>query len=216
MFRKGGEVQASAALGNGFEAQGAVAISNHIALTTNFSYVNNHSNQYTVTTVDDEEVKYHRFFEGGLGYYTNQGNWCYEIIGGYGRGEGEAYDNYDFWGSQNVTATGKYDRIFFQPAFGMNKKLFHFAIIPRISIVDFKEFVSDVATVPINPSAEVFFEPAFLGRVNLADNHLMLNFQVGFSVPVESDPFYDYRIFQISTGLGFRFGGLHANKGDED
>lgn len=209
MFRKAGEFQGSIGFGNGLDLQGAVAVTNHIGLMANYSYENRHSSQYT-TTPDDDEYHYHNFFEGGLGYYENQGKWVYEIFAGYGRGEGAGYDNYVWWGNQSVRATGRYQRVFIQPAFGMNKNIFQFSIVPRISIVDFEDFTSSSTSFEIEESPRVFFEPAFLGRVNLMNNHLFLGFQVGFSVPVASDVFYDYRPVQFSTGLGFRFGGIHT------
>lgn len=211
MFRKAGELQGSLSFGNGLDVQGAVAVTNHIGLTTNFSYENRHSSQYS-TTQDDDEYHYHRFLEGGIGYFENQGKWCYEIYAGYGRGEGASYDNYVWWSNQSVRATGKFDRYFIQPAFGMNKNIFHFSLVPRVSLVDFKEFSSDASTFTINEDPKFFFEPAFMGRVNLMNNHLFLGFQVGFSVPVASDVFYEYRPVHFSTGLGFRFGGIHASE----
>lgn len=211
MFRKAGEFQGSISFGNGLDVQGAVAVSNHIGIMANYSYADYYSSNYTTNSMEDE-FHYHNFLEGGVGYFENQGSWCYEIFAGYGKGEGSNYDSYVWWNNQNVRATGKYDRIFIQPAFGMNKKIFHMSIVPRISIVDFKEFSSDVSSFTIDESARFFFEPAFLGRVNLMNNHLFLAFQAGFSVPVASNVFYDYRPFQFSTGIGFRFGGLHGSK----
>ena len=89
------------------------------------------------------------------------------------------------------------------------------SIVPRISIVDFTEFTSDLSSVPVNESARVFFEPAFVGRVNLLNNHMFLAFQGGFSVPFDSELVYQYRPIQFSTGLGFRFGGIHPEEKEE-
>lgn len=212
MFRKGGEVQGAVAYGNGLDIQGAVAVSNHIGLMANYHYENIHPNKY-FSHFDEDEYQFHKFFEGGIGYYGNRQNWFYEIFAGYGRGQASSYDSYDFlWVSGDMQATGKYERVFIQPAFGMNKKIFHFSIAPRISIVDFKEFSSDatLTTMDVNPT--VFFEPAFLGRVNLMNNHFFLGFQAGFSLPAANDVIYDYRAAHISAGLGFRVGGIHENR----
>ncbi|HTF17430.1 MAG TPA: hypothetical protein VK658_05120 [Chryseolinea sp.] len=209
LLRKAGEVQGSVGFGNGLDVQGAVAVTNHIGLMANYSYEDRNSSQYSSNPSNDD-YHYHNFFEGGLGYFENNGAWCYEIFAGYGRGEGASYDNYIWWGDQDVRATGSYDRIFIQPAFGMNKKLFHLSFVPRISIVDFKDFETNASTFVIDEHPKVFFEPAVLGRVNLINNRFFLGFQLGFSVPVASDVFYQYRPVQFSTGLGFRFGGIHG------
>jgi hypothetical protein len=213
MFRKAGEVQGAVGFGNGLDVQGAVAVSNHIGLMGNYSYQNRRSQQDSPNPYEDE-YHFHKFLEGGVGYFENHGKWCYEIFAGYGWGEGSSYDAYVFWGDESVKATGKYHRIFIQPAFGMNKNIFHFSIVPRVSILDFKEFSSDLSSIKVNDKATVFFEPAFLGRVNLMDNHFFVGFQAGLSLSVENDLFYDYRPFQFSTGLGFRFGGIHEKSGD--
>ena len=207
LFTKAGEVQAAVGFGNGLDVQGAVAVTNHIGLMANYNYLDLRSSQYS-SKPSDEDYNYHNFFEAGLGYYENQDKWCYEIFAGYGRGEGASYDNYMWWGDQSVKATGQYDRIFIQPAFGVNKKRFHFSFVPRISIVDFKEFESDGNTFAIDDNPKVFLEPAVIGRMNLMNNRCFFGFQMGFSVPISGDVFYEYRPAQFSLGLGFRFGGV--------
>ncbi len=207
LFRKAGEFQGAIGFGNGLDVQGAVSVSNHIGLMTNFSYANRHSNPYDIDE-DNDDYHYHKFFEGGVGYYENQGQWCYEIFAGYGKGEGANYDTYDWWGSNSERATGKFERFFIQPAFGLNKKIMHVSFVPRISIVDFKEFSNDVSTFKIDDDPQVFFEPAVIGRVNLANNKLFFHFQTGFSIAAGSDTFYDYTAFHFSTGIGFRLGSI--------
>lgn len=216
MFGKAGELQGSIGVGNGLDVHGAVAITNHVGLLANYNYENRRSGDQSLTPTFDE-FQYHQFIEGGLGYYQNQGDWCYELFAGYGRGEGASFETFAWWGPPDGKVRGEYDRVFIQPAFGMNKKqLFHFSIVPRISLVNFKELASDSTTSYTsrnNPT--VFFEPAFMGRINLMNNHLFLAFQLGISVPVEKDLLYDYRPTQFSTGIGFRLGGIHGNSNNK-
>ena len=47
-----------------------------------------------------------------------------------------------------VRATGKFERYFIQPAFGLNKKIMHVSFVPRLALVDFNEFSSDAAVSP--------------------------------------------------------------------
>ena len=212
LFTKAGEFQGTAALGNGVDVQTAASITNHIGIMANYSYEYSHGSQYT-NDFDEDRYHYHQFFEGGVGYYENVKSWCYEIFAGYGKGEGRSYDSYTWWNNEDVLATGKYERYFIQPAFGLNKKIMHVSFVPRISLVNFTEFSDGVRTQKINDSPRLFFEPAVVGRVNLADNHLILMFQAGVSVhPASGELFYDYRPFQFSTGLGFRIGGIKKEK----
>jgi len=210
LFKKAGEFQGSMQLGNGLDLQGAVSVTNHIGLMANYSYADRNSTNFDPD--DDSGYHHHKFFEGGIGYYENQGAWCYEIFAGYGRGEGASYDEYEWWGAQSQRATGKFERYFIQPAFGLNKKIMHVSFVPRISIVDFTEFSSDVAVQPLNNDPDIFIEPAVIGKVNLMDNHIFFVFQAGFTVPVSST-YFEYRPFQFSTGLGFR---LFGNKKEKD
>jgi hypothetical protein len=209
MFTKAGEFQGSMQLGNGLDLQGAVSVTNHIGLMANYSFADRNTKNYDPD--DENGYHYHRFFEGAIGYFENEGNWCYEIFAGYGRGEGASYDQYEWWGTQRERATGKFERYFIQPAFGLNKKIMHVSFAPRISIVDFNEFSNDFITYPIDDNPKVFIEPAVIGRVNLMDNHLFFVFQAGVSVPVTS-VYYEYRPIQLSTGMGFRFGGTKKDK----
>ena len=132
--------------GNGLDLQGAVSITNHIGLMANYSYADRNTNSYDPDYSDT--YHHHKFLEGGIGYYENNGNWCYEVFAGYGRGDGASVDEYAWWGSQSGRATGKYERYFIQPAFGLNKKVMHVSFVPRISIVDFSEFTNDIINLP--------------------------------------------------------------------
>lgn len=207
MFTKAGEFQGSIQFGNGIDAQGAVSVTNHIGLMGNFSYADNKS-----PDPDDlDDYHRHKFFEGGIGYFENEGKWCYEIFAGYGKGEGSSYDTYDFFDTNSgdeVMATGKFERFFIQPAFGLNKKVMNVAFVPRISLVDFTEFTSDTRVAPYiaDDDPKLFIEPAVIGRVNLMNNHMFFTFQGGVSLPV-SKVYYEYRPLHLSAGIGFRIGG---------
>jgi len=205
LFTKAGEFQGSMQFGNGLDVQGAVSVTNHIGVMANYSYGNRKKNNYDPD--DESGYHYHKFFEGGLGYYENQGNWCYEIFAGYGKGEGASYDQYDWWDGQTERATGQFQRYFIQPAFGLNKKIMGVSFIPRVSLVDFTSFSNDVVSYPIEDDPVVFIEPAVAGKVNLMENHFFFTFQAGFSIPATTT-YFEYRPFQISTGIGFRLGGI--------
>ena len=206
LFGKQGEFQGSVQVGNGIEGQAAFAVTNHIGLIANYSYINN--------TESEESTDYHRhrFYEGGIGYYNNSEDLVFEFFTGYGKGEGSSYESFFFSGSQPVQATGLYERYFFQPAFGFNKKIFHLSVATRVSVVDFTEFDYGSGHIPDDRPAIVFFEPAVTGRVNMMNNHLFYVFQTGFSTPVGQEKYFDHRGLQISMGMGFRLGGRKSGE----
>ncbi|HEY9046139.1 MAG TPA: hypothetical protein VIN08_09595 [Ohtaekwangia sp.] len=212
LFTKGGEFQGSMQVGNGLDLQGALSVSNHIGIMANYSFEDrsNNTNQN-----DDDDYHQHKFLEGGIGYYENDGIWCYEIYGGYGKGEASSYADYSFFSAGTSKATGKYERFFVQPAFGINKKVMHVSFIPRFSVVNFYQFKDDVTgtvVTNVNSSAKVFVEPAVMGRVNLANNHIFFTFQAGATIVASPDVYFEYRTFQLGTGVGFRFGGSASSK----
>ena len=208
LFQGAGEFQGSVHFGNGIDFQGAVSVSDHIGLMANYSFTNR-----TSTTDEDQYVK-HNLFEGGLGYYENSSRICYEFFAGYGTGEGTAYDNYDFIsGSSTLRATGKYRRIFFQPSIGSNSRIFNWGFSARFSLVDFLSFEQDgLVYEPNHNNLYLFFEPAFVGKLYFGKSGIFTNFQAGFNLPAQGDPYFEYNAFHMSIGFGFRVGGTPASE----
>ena len=202
MFTKAGEFQASVQIGNGLEAQSAFAITEHFGVMANYLYIN--------ATDAEEEADYsrHRLFEGGLGYFNNREDSFFEVFAGYGRGQGSTFDGFEFFGSQAVYATGKYERYFVQPAFGMNKDEVNVSFAPRFSMVDFYEFSTESGGISIHEKPKFFFEPAVIGRANFANNHMYVVFQAGVCLSMNEELYFDRRNFQLSTGLGLRLGAV--------
>ena len=200
MFTKGGEFQAAAHVGNGLEIQSAYAITDHLGVMTNLSFIDQ-------TGLDSEEDYHrHRFFEGGIGYFKNRDESFFEVYAGYGRGQGTSYDEYELLGPQSVAATGRYERYFLQPAFGLNKDYMNVSFAPRFSLVDFYEFSTELARTEVREKPKAFFEPAIIGRANFANNHLYAIFQAGASLNMNQSLYFDRRTFTVSAGLGLRLG----------
>ena len=142
MFQGAGEVQVAAQIGQGYDVQTAVSITDHVGVMANYAYTGNTS----VDEDDKEDYIRHNFFEGAIGYYENKGKFGYEIFAGYGKGKGTTYDKYDFAGGTEIKATGRYQRFFIQPAIGMNKSVFNWIVAARFSLVDFTEFSNSTQT----------------------------------------------------------------------
>src|SRR5690606_32016070 len=129
---------------------------------------------------------------------------------GYGRGEGSSKN--EFLGvDAPAPSTGKYERYFIQPAFGMNKKVMHVSFVMRVSVVDFTAYSDDQISFTVREDPKLFFEPAVVGRVNFADNKLFLTFQGGLSSAMSSNTYFEHRRFQFGSGIGFRFGSIGRN-----
>ncbi|MFZ6014160.1 MAG: hypothetical protein ACOYXT_27710 [Bacteroidota bacterium] len=207
MFTKGGEFQGTIQVGNGLELQSAVSVSNHIGLMGNYTYINREN----LDPDDPEDYHHHKFWEGGIGYFQNDDGMFFEIFAGYGKGKGSSYGQYYLF-SDNELSTGKYERYFLQPAFGFNKKIMNVAFVPRLSFVDFSEFSRDGVAYEVSEDPRMFFEPAVIGRVNMANNNFYFTFQAGTSISTSGSNYFDHRPFQLSTGIGFRIGGVKPEK----
>ncbi len=204
LFTQAGEFQGSFQMGNGLDLQGAVSITNNIALMGNFSYADRRSGN------DLEKYHYQKYFEGAIGYYKNDEKMCYEIFAGIGKGEGAGLDRYStlLLTPVEIQTSGKYKRYFIQPAFGLNKKVMHVSFVARFSFVDMYEFIDETNGINYyNSPLAVFIEPAVVGKVNVADGNLFFTFQAGASALITGQPDWDRRPFQLGAGFGFRIGG---------
>ncbi len=197
MFTKGGEFQASVQVGNGLDGQVALSLTKNIGMIGSYSYINRER-------LKEDDFHRHTFYEGGWGYFNNKEDVYVEVFAGFGKGEGTSTDS--FLGLSG--ATGRYERYFIQPAIGYNKKAMHAAFVARFSVVDFTDYSYGGSTVAVNEDPKVFFEPAVVAKANAMDNHLFFTFQAGFSTRFSNDVYFDHRNFQISTGIGFRLGGV--------
>lgn len=202
MFQGAGEVQVSAQISRGYEAQAGVAITDHLGVIGNVAYVSSGSDDD-----DDEDFIRHSFYEGGIGYYENSDRLCYEIYAGYGRGKGTTYDTYDFFNpDEPVRATGHYQRFFIQPAIGSNHhRVFNWTGVMRFSLVDFTEFESGGQTARPDSDPILFIEPSFIGKINFGESKIFANFQAGLSFPRQEIDF-DYEPLSFAIGMGLRFG----------
>jgi hypothetical protein len=204
MFTKDGEFQAAVQIGNGIEAQSAMAVTEHFAVMANYLYLD------VSNTENDEGYHRHRFFEGGIGYFSNTDESFFEVFAGYGRGKGATDEGFDFLGSDPLVATGRYERYFIQPALGLNKSTMDVSFAPRFSMVDFYEYATEVGRSTIHESPKFFFEPAVIGRANFANNNMFFVFQGGISIGLSENIYFGRRNLQFSAGLGLRLGGARA------
>jgi hypothetical protein len=202
MFQNAGELQGAVQVGNGYDGQTAASLTNHMGVMANYSYIDRKG------SAGNEFLK-SRYFEGGFGYFGNNSRMFLELFAGYGIGRSSGHDSYDFLGTNTSGGTGRYQRYFIQPAFGYNKGVMNVSFVPRFSVVDFTEFSSGSTLIADHHHPVSFFEPAIIGRINLG-HHFFLTFQGGASRAL-AKAYFDYRVFQMSTGLGFRLNAVPVN-----
>jgi hypothetical protein len=210
LFREQGEAQISGFItSGGLEGQGAYALTDHLAVIGSYTY----GKQTTTNSTANPPIEYdwkNSFAEIGIGYFDRSRSARYELFAGYGIGEGTSLDQYSFFGlNNNVVATGKRSRIFVQPSIGTNNRNFNIAFTPRLCYVNMSEFTTAVASAKPKDSGQFYVDPAFTAKFRLAGNLHGL-FQLGLTVPVPGEVFYEFSTMQVALGIQIDTGGLRT------
>lgn len=138
-------IAAYISLENGYDAQTAYAISDHIGIMFNGYYKNWHNPKR-----NDIYIKNY-LFEGGLGYFYALDELRLEAYAGYGIGQNDsrfkAIDNgYFLPSSKEFSFTANMQRFFVQGSFGYASKSFEIASSLRYARVYVDEFYTDRKT----------------------------------------------------------------------
>ncbi len=179
------EVQASIHAGtSGFDPQFAYAVTDHMGIMLNGSFLNS-------TSDSTEDYHKHRFFEAGAGYYTHFGTrGKFETFAGAGFGKVDAL----YWLSRSDVS---FNRYFIQPSVGFTTKIVDAGLSTRIVIVSYNQISEDVTGV--------FFEPIFTLKAGF--DHIKAIGKVGFSLPMNSENInFDNQPFIFSLGIQANFG----------
>lgn len=208
LFDEQGEAQISGYLSAaGIEAQAAYSLTDNIAITGSYEYANQKKTSNGV-----EYERKNNYAEFGLGIYNTTRSFKWEVLGGYGFGEGTSSDVYYFFapafgvGTETV-ATGKMTRIFLQPSIGTNNRGTNLSFTPKFSWVDYSEFTSGGVTVQPTDDPVIFLEPAATVKFHLAGNLFMVG-QIGLTLPLAGDPYFKYQPMSASIGIQIDTGGL--------
>lgn len=176
LMDKKGELHAAAHAGtNGADIQGAYAISDRMGLVAAASFGSSDE--------EGEDFHKHSYIELGADYFRPIGKiGRYEALGGLGVGSAESVTQYNFFGPQEVQATGDYTKIFLQNNFGLETGPLETGLVLRLSHVVFTEF--ETSSMTYNESkAGTFFEPAIFAR--LGWKNVKIESQVGISGPLQ-------------------------------
>jgi hypothetical protein len=210
LFREQGEAQISGYVcSGGLEGQLGYSLTDHFALIGSYAY-GTQKNSYTSSgTTTDYDWK-NSNGQIGLGYFDRGRSVRYEVFIGMGFGQGTSLDQYSFFGlNNNVVATGKKTNYFLQPSIGTNNQNFNIIFTPRFTYQTFSEFSTAVASIQPNDKGQIFIEPALTAKFRLAGN-LHGIFQLGLTVPVPGDVYYEYSSLQAALGVQIDTGGLRT------
>jgi len=179
------EVQASIHAGtSGFDPQFAYAVTDHMGIMLNGSFLNS-------TSDSTDSYHKHKFVEAGAGYYSHFGTrGKFETFAGAGFGKIDAL----YWLSDsNVSFT----RYFIQPSVGITTKVVDAGLSTRIVIVNYNQISTSVPGV--------FFEPIFTLKAGY--DHIKAVGKIGFSFPMNSEKTnFDNQPFILSLGIQANFG----------
>jgi hypothetical protein len=182
---------------NGYDAQFAYAITDHVAMIANGSF----QSKSDSSALD----RYHKhlFGELGAGYYTKLGDRArFECFGGYGLGQAETGYDYTFFTHNSGVVKGMYERYFIQTDFGISSTfdVVTSGISLKGSYVNFFKFSSGLEEIHESRS-NMYFEPAVFIRVGW--KYIKFQFQFGGSILTNENPAFNHQPFMLSGGLVF-------------
>lgn len=205
---------------NGFDIQGAYAITKSIAVQGSYFSRNERTQGDGVEDefFDSSVINYKRnLVEFGAGYFTpidQKGKILFQVFGGVGFGRFTFTDNgkeksqqlYSRFHNANIT------KYYLEPAITFrNKETFAASLSTRFSFVKFRNVQTNYSQPEkefykldsINRFTSVFFEPAFVNSYGFNKlPGLRLEYQLGLSL-LMSRNIMDYRRFNFSVGLVF-------------
>lgn len=215
---------------HGFDLQGAVAVTNNIALQANYFYRSEKTTSTSSSYSDfaRSSVKYQRrLFEFGAGYFTpvdKKQRMLFQVYAGAGLGktkiadDGIEFSGIDYHRNYNTNIT----KFYLEPSITFRmKEIFAATVATRASIVKFRNIETNYSLLEkqdfnldsLDRFAVAFFEPAFVGSFGF--NKLpgfRIELQAGLCVLWE-ESFIDYRPFNFSVGLVFDIGKLIKGSG---
>jgi len=180
-----GEIQAAIYTGvSGFDSQFAMAVSDNTGIMLNGSISNSNS------SIEYNDNSRRQFVELGIGHYRKINEKArIETFGGFGIGK--------VHGQFNIAHNGDYseahfNRIFFQPTFGLTSKIFDGSIAPR--------FVAVSIYHPSISGLGIFLEPVVTCKIGY--KNVKAVFQIGISLPLNYKQIhFDYQPMIFSVGI---------------
>jgi len=216
---------------NGYDIQGAYAITDHIAVQGSYFSRNERTSSNEEDYFDSSVIKYNRsLFEFGAGYFTpidRKGKVHFQLFGGAGFGKFTINENgrdnnlllYHRFHNTNVT------KFYLEPAITFKStEVFAASLSTRFSIIKFNNITTNYTQAEketfnldsIGRNAIVFFEPAFVNSFGFNKlPGLRIEYQLGLSL-LMSRTVVDNRTFNFSVGLVFDIPKLIKGAGNKN
>ncbi len=219
---------------NGFDVQGAVAVTDHIAVQGNF-YSRSEKGYTGSSNGDSSVVRYKRnLVEFGAGYFTSinkKESVYFQVFGGVGFGKLNLKDaGNTFNGSiYNNFYNANFNKYYLEPAIIFRKKdLFAASLSTRFSLLSFRNIHTDYTKDEridykldsLDHFNTVFLEPAFVNSFGFKKlPGMKIEYQFGLSLALDPNTdgqLFDYRPFNFSIGLTFDIGKLIRGPQEEE
>lgn len=205
MFTGKNQAQATANVSNaGFNGQGAFAVTDHLAVAVNGSYLHEKDADYFNRLLDVEVI---------AGYYTNfDAGWSLEVFGGTGGGNTSGKVNsipLFLWLTDSFEFDARYKKIFLQPSVGLRDGRFLWNLSAKLNHVKFTKAktISGAELKDYGKPDFIFIEPGLKGSTQLFRSRFFWSFEVGTCFPMGYKPSFEYEPIILSTGLMFRLEG---------
>ncbi|NGP88508.1 hypothetical protein [Fodinibius halophilus] len=198
LMNEKGELHAAAHAGvNGGDIQAGYAVSDNFGIIGAASFG---SSEEEGTADDFHE---HSYAEIGGTYFRPIGTkGRYEVMAGVGAGSAESVTQYNFFGPQQVKATGDYTKVFLQNNIGVETGILEAGVAIRLGHVIFRKFETSNTTYEESERG-TFFEPSAFAR--LGWKNVKFETQVGVAGPLQDDIAFDYRTLLFSLGIHLQF-----------
>jgi hypothetical protein len=183
LFKHEGELQLAVYAGTaGFDPQISYALTNHIGLMVNGSFMSDESDSST-------NFHKHQLIEGGIGYFKSMSDRTrFEIFAGYGGGTVQAQYSNILWTDYADT---KMTRFFIQPALGYSTATIDAGLALRYVIVN--------AGQEPDFETQSYLEPAFTLKAGY--KYLKFVGQLGLSIPTSEELYINHQPAMFSMGV---------------
>lgn len=190
-LEKASNVQIGGYFGRGgFDLQGAIALTDNIAIMANGSYIDE--------PADSMDFMKRKFGEIAIGYYSNTSETSgFNIFAGYGIGKTSTKDTHEFFSVSTDYVEGNYSRIFIQPSLKREIGIVDLSAALRICYVRVSTFEGEGVYVNYNKES-MFYEPALTFRIGTPT--VKLSLQGGFSFCPQK-AFVDDSSFLFNAGV---------------
>lgn len=188
---------------NDAHLQGSVGISGY-DIQAAYSPLNKLGIMANISTFENSNNYWSRFYEGGAGYYqTFDENGRLECYGGFGNGQ-TTLNNNIIGGTINAS----YNRFFIQPGIGVKQDFIETSFCTRIAYVDVYQLRSNDPN--LIPTGAFFVEPVLTGKFGY--KYVKAFMQVGLSLTsIKLLSIYSVPLI-MNIGMNISFSELYKKK----